>query len=81
MRTVSKSPSLPYRPEDKGPDKSLVRAFRKVEEACHGHNVYERNVNAHWPVDISLLPMVCNEAGNIAPHFQGEIHCKVVIGV
>jgi len=60
----------PYGPKNESPDQSLVRAFRKVEEASHCHNVYDRDVDAHWPVDISLLVMVGNEAWKVAPHFQ-----------
>jgi hypothetical protein len=61
---------VPYRPKKESPDKRLVRTFRKVKETSNRYNMYQRDVDTHWPVNISFLVMIGDKAWDISPHFH-----------
>jgi len=42
-------------PEHKGPDKSLPLCFEEVIDADGAPHVHQRDVDAHWPIE--LLPV------------------------
>ena len=66
-------------PEDEGPEEGLRRAVPHLGNSCSGGHVDEGNIDAHGPVDRALLPVMPDDAGDVADHFHGKIHCCLCV--
>ena len=57
-------------PEDEGPEEGFGRAGRDLGNADGGHGMDQGNVDAHWPVDGALPPMVRYHRRDVSEHFR-----------
>ncbi len=65
---------LPYGPQQEGPHEGLLGTLHNLGNANKTDNVDQCDVNAHWPVDCTRLPVMANHRGDFSNHFQREIH-------
>lgn len=72
---------IPQWPQQKGPQQCFGAANRELEEdGVQGNHMYQRNINAHGPIDVAFFEMIGYNARSVVQELD-EFHRRVgVVG-